>query len=214
MASKKVIQQLGRVGVALSAFGALTWLLWPSDVWKLEPEPLFVLLGALTSWGIAEWNLVFSTLDSDDQSDTSSHPHDLILYRRYKSLIDTNALVFLRDHDMGGSFSAEELVPFERLARDWRGADFEFHDEVLQQNFSEIITKVRQLVRTIAESANETQPGSNWLSLVPPRERGGFWSDEVSEKVERINNLATEAMSAIDDFERTCRTRIPDAYQD
>ncbi len=197
------ITKLGlRIGPALSTMGTLVWFLWPNAHWTPEPEPLLAFFVATVVWLFGKWKIA-----SDKNA---SHPNDIRLHQKFNALIDARSKKFLREHDLGGAFRNQSMEPFYDLENDWKGADFEFHDPKIQEEFEKVLNVNRKFCLLIAHNSDEVRQG--WTSLVPAHERGVFWSDQTAGRIKKINASATELVEHIDNFERTCRARMPDAY--
>lgn len=69
-------------------------------------------------------------------------PHDLALYRQFKTELDYEpCMSLLKGHDFGGTFHDDDVQPLFRFVASWRRPDREFNEEALQTQFAELLDR-------------------------------------------------------------------------
>jgi hypothetical protein len=76
------------------------------------------------------------------------HPHDVKLFVQTAPLIDPD-LDWLRDHDFGNSFPAHRGKGLYRIADEWRGPAYRFHDRKLAAAWSATHQAIDDLTRQL-----------------------------------------------------------------
>jgi len=171
----------------LFAMLALGWLLRPEGNWSIQPEPLVVFLPAFVVWVLAS---IYHP-----HGGISSHDQDLL--QKIRDKFDADVRMFLREHDFGGPFERTLSIPLLEVARSWQGADFDFDDPEMQEEWSELQSAIGQFSNLLAH----TYPlgGSGLQNAIPERERDeGIWSERTKNKVKEMNDLADKILSDVD----------------
>lgn len=187
-----------RIGTGLATLVTLTWFLWPTADWQLEPEPLGAFLIALGSWLAAEVVPVITEA-------RSPHRHDVELLDKLHELITPNHLAFLRDQDFGGTISPEPLDAFYRLADDWRGSAYEFEDKKVRLAFEKLLATARAFTELVVTF---TYRRRNFLSAKTEEDIQKGTSDVTRQRMRNMNTKATELSKEIEAFYRLARTRL------
>ena len=203
--------RIDRIGAGVSAMAALTWLFWPSADWKFEPEPAYAFGIALCVWIWRE--LSDSKASENAQTESRSHPHDLSLARKVRSVFDEETKRFLRFHDLGVTFRAELASRLFMVADEWRGIDYEFQDSDLNREMKELIQLTQEFSKELALASGPVRNNASLLSVPTDEERAGDWfSSETLEKVSELNELATRVLGAYEKLERLMREKLPSVY--
>lgn len=197
---------LARLGLGLSALGALAWFLWPTDSWKFEPEPAIAFGTALILWLGAEWKA---------SSGRPAHPHDVKLVRALMASISLEDSRYLKQQDFGAAYNNERLDGFWKIEWEAHAPGYGPHDPVLKKRFDAFLKKVRELSLLLAENGGPIGASACLCTIVPDRERvTDEFSDRTTALVKRVNNLADEVTQLYESLIKTARSRVPQAFGD
>ena len=109
-------------------------------------------LGSQGGWepAVTSLALLAGFLYQDLAQTKSGSTHDQKLYEKFLNEFPSNgrSVQFLKNHDMAGSFLAEELEEFDRFTSTWQNAEHEFKNELLG-------SYLRNLLRKSNEFQNE-----------------------------------------------------------
>ncbi len=119
--------------------------------------------------------------------------HDRTLYRKFLNDFPSNgrSAKFLKEHDMGNPFHADELSGFEGFVTTWQNAEHEFDDEYLGSYLRDLIQKSNAFY---IDYCTYIFVGSGNMRTMDLRD----WEDrpEVIQAQKRMNQLGTEIYQA------------------
>ncbi len=185
----------GRIIAGLGMFGALINGLAPDSARPLDLGKAATVFIAAVVWLYAE--LGASNVPS---------AADVALYQRIKSVIDSTALSFLRDHDFGASIRDLQTQPVSEICS-WHGADAEFQDKEIQKSWSLCRERFETLNRNYAEILGPTH-NPNRLAAIPPGTHDWDIPQHLQDNVARLNNNGSDAYRNFIDFDRLARKRL------
>jgi hypothetical protein len=112
---------------------------------------------------------------------------------------------FLRDHDLGASFYSSELEELHNFLRSWNDAEHEFNNPDVENKRRDLWKALNVFIRELDQYASSTHR-EGMLSIKEIRDnedRTMFFRVQ-----ERLNDLATEAYKAHQDFIREVRRHL------
>lgn len=109
-----------RITLGLAAMGAVAASLPVADGATFSTEKVVGIASAIGAW---LWSEVAG-------HPRPPHSQDLKLFALAVPLIDPD-LDWIKDHDFGNSFPATQGTGLMRIAQEWRGPAYEFHDKKL-----------------------------------------------------------------------------------
>ena len=119
--------------------------------------------------------------------------HDKNLYERFLTEFPSNgrSMRFLNDHDMGTSYLAEQLEEFDLFVQNWRDAEHEFHNELLNSYLRVLQEKANAFAAFKAFNVFANAGGVRTMDLAD------FETDPKKLKIkEMLNSMATEVYNA------------------
>lgn len=186
---------LGQALSGITALASLAWFLWPEEHWRVHPDALASLIVTLLAWIV-----------SLSPTKASSTKHDRELFQKFRDVVGEKERTFLREHDLGNSFSWKSLNGLTELADRWKGAEFEFDDPEMQKKLAEIVRRSAGFVYALSMDSQPLSGG--WASIISDHERGSFFSKETDKRVRGYNEQATELGETIDEFIRYARPKL------
>ncbi|MEJ0092702.1 MAG: hypothetical protein WDN46_04505 [Methylocella sp.] len=137
-----------------------------------------------------------------------SHPHDVELLQRFHRQIPLALKKFLRQHNFGNSFLLGKLDPLHEMNEDWVGADYEFHDAVVQAAFVDVRQAAHAFGELVVQRiyAMRGNPKMGWPKTDQDAEIG--IQPNTEQAIRDLNAKATALSKMIDTLERVARERI------
>jgi len=178
--------------------GAGAVLFWPSPVPPFDPEKALAFGTALAIWVFTEFYSEFKDSKPQCKEDIDLDLRDSSLSKRILEIITDDFVRFLRDHDLGGSFSDRNTTPLYRLVDFFKELSSRFNDTQLEQLRQDTENKADGLARALAYGASPIDANARRFSMIPTSEPDGLWSQATTEKVEAANSLATELFESIE----------------
>jgi hypothetical protein len=161
-----------------------------------------LLVGVSTAILGAYWQRV-ATMSSE-----MPNTHYVALLQRFRAEFSEARKDFLRDQNFWVTFPSSALDAVFEVAA-WRGAASEFTDERLEKSFA---TVKRHAVELASFAELRTWPhriAPNMHTALPDNHDEWRPAPETVAAVENLNRAAREFVTAVDEFERIARTRIP-----
>jgi len=141
-------------------------------------------------------------------SSEAPNTHDVALLRRFRAEFTEARKDFLRDHNFWGSFHSSALdAAFEVAA--WRGAASEFTDERLEQSFAIVKRCADELVSIAELRTGPHRVAPNMHTALPDNHDEWRPAPETVAAVKNLYRAARGLVTAVDEFERIARARIP-----
>lgn len=141
-------------------------------------------------------------------SSETPNTHDVALLRRFRAEWTEARKDFLRDHNFWGPFPSSALdAVFEVVS--WRGAASEFTDERLQQPFAIVKQRADEFVSIAELRTWPHRVAPNMHTALPDNHNERSPAPETAAAVENLNRAARALVTAVDEFERIARARIP-----
>ena len=137
------------------------------------------------------------------------NPHDVDLFREFRSLITPGVLDFLAHHDFGTPLRLSALDPVEKIAAGWLGARFEFVDPELQAAFHPVVVNMRALLGKTGERIFMMDENPNFGTPKTYIDRAQGMTQSTRDGIREMNALAHELWRSIDAFERIANATIP-----
>lgn len=192
----------GRFTSGVAAMLMLVWLLWPSEPWRLEPEPLMAFALAFIAW-------LFSLAEPGRSSSVAGGSnHDRGLFDRFKETLQEDERQFLREHDFGGAFDRARMSGIREISATWRGASFEFDDPALEAEFTPLLQAIQTFSTDVARMTNTLRGQTDFVSAVSEKDREGEWSERTVANIKKMNNDAEALTARLDAFIRTARKAL------
>ena len=156
--------------------------------------------------------LALFVLERKDHSNLSAPaplitPADTALFDKLLKLLAPNdVILFLREHDFGGSFSREDIAPLHTFVALGKNPDNEFIDTSLETERQFLLNSASKLAMEIATKTAPNSAGN--LSVLPNHLVNSPRPEWVIREAKELNEAATEFVELYDKFIRFCRTRI------
>ncbi|WP_123567262.1 hypothetical protein [Pseudomonas vranovensis] len=120
-----------------------------------------------------------------------------------KLLIDLpsngRSIVFLRDHDLGGSFNQTNLDEIEKFVLDWNCVERKFLNGDLEEKREILWSAFNKFNSKLAMNAYDLHGGPMY-SCIPDQFRGREWPSHVEEKIDELNALSTQCFKIYTEF--------------
>jgi hypothetical protein len=94
-------------------------------------------------------------------------PHDVDLYRRFRTLVSDHEIRFLEDYDFGNSLDMRYLKGVLELAEVWRGARYEFSIAEFEDRFRPVKQTARLFAECVAQHVHHVRGNPNWGTTKP-----------------------------------------------
>lgn len=190
----------------IALFGVLAteaWLLWNPVGWDLKWDALAGFFGALLALFILE-RKDHSPLPNQTPLITSA---DTALFDKLlKLLAPDGVILFLREHDFGGSFAREDIAPLHTFVALGKNPNNEFIDTSLESERQLLLNSASKLAMEIATKTAPNTAG--YFSVLPNHLVNSPRPEWVNREAKELNEAATEFVELYDKFVRFCRTRI------
>ena len=200
-----------RVGSVLSVLGSLTWLLWPSANWRVEPEPALALLTALAIWisqEVADWRGLADR-------DAKAHPNDVELAKRFQVTFDSDVRRFLRDQSFGSVFRSDIMDRLYLVDANWSGVEYRFEDADLDNQLSELLRLNSDFCAKMATYSGPARGSANLISVPTDEERSrDKFSDHTLAHIKELQMLADQVLEAMEKLQKTIKKKIPQSFVD
>jgi hypothetical protein len=122
-------------------------------------------------------------------------------------LLDSkNIMVFLREHDFGGAFPRNEIEPLNVFVNLSGDPDQTFLFDELEQQRLQVVQKARTLSKLIGVDTHPRQ--GDLISVLPEDYVNRIRPEWIEENATKLNNAATEFVSAFDEMVLTCRKKL------
>jgi hypothetical protein len=136
------------------------------------------------------------------------HPHDVELLETVRGQLPVGLQRFLHDHNFGDAFRRDILDPIHQMNEDWRGARFEFHDERVQEAFTELRKLAQELGILTGKYLFALDSNLALCSPETDEDRRRGIQPSTLKAIAAMNAKATSFAESVDAFERTARNRI------
>ncbi|WP_417808249.1 hypothetical protein [Thioclava sp.] len=203
-------QTIARIGFALSAMGALAWLLWPrSTGFSLEPEPLFTFLTALAVWGFTEFKTSEEFVRAVPSTGNDiARTRELAAYHRFQ------LRHILHDQDLGAGIEPRYLSEAGMLLHEMETGAFFFHNSSAQTLLDSFKQSLSAFVCYFSLHSTPERYGSVTLQHVIP------YRTKISEavpqrhynEIEESNRLASLAWGDFDALVGWLRENVVEAF--
>jgi hypothetical protein len=203
-------QTMARIGFALSAMGALVWLLWPHPTgFSLEPEPLLAFLSAFAAWILAE----FKTSEEfppvlPPSGNDNGRTRELAAYHRYQ------LRHILHDQDLGAGIEPRYLSEAGMLLHEMETGVFFFHNNSAQALLDSFQQCLSAFVHYFSLHSTPECYGSVTLQhVIPYRTKvSGDVPQRYYNEVEESNRLASLAWGDFDVLVGWLRENVVEAF--
>lgn len=204
---------LGKVGGAVAAVGAssatgiLPWIVYSAAHkylgWDLRPSdaPLWfgvflVVAGLGTAVLGAYWQR-----PGQQPVQRTIRPHDISLYKRFRTLVTDNEIAFLKDYDFGNSFDMRYIKGVLELGEQWQGARYEFSIAEFEARFQAVKQSARLFAEAVATHVHHVTGNPNWGTTKPDNYDGNY-GPALRAANKKLNDRATEFHREVTEFER------------
>lgn len=203
-------QTLGRIGFGLATMAALTWLLWPSNGWSLDAEPLNAFVLAFVVWLFTEFKM------SEEVIYRASTPNDIRLGREVFSYSTWVFRELLKDHDYHRGIRPRYFSEATGLLHESELGIAHFQDRKVQRKYDDFITRLRLLIDHMTQFSTPERFGSVTLqSIIPARIFDDMnISEQHRTEIREANRLATEAWKAMVPLIAEIKIRIPEVFDE
>jgi|GEM_PF-1637626 len=126
---------------------------------------------------------------------------DRELFRKLLTDLPSNgrSIVFLRDHDLGGSFNESNLDEIEQFLISWNSVERRFLDEDLEAKRQSLWESLNRFSAKLAMNAYDLRGGPMY-SCIPDQYRGRDWPPHVEAKIDELNALGTQCLNQYNEF--------------
>ncbi|AQT58895.1 hypothetical protein [Cellvibrio sp. PSBB023] len=163
----------------------VAWFLWNPEGWKFEWEPIVAF--TLTLAG-------FIAADIHDKPKETTSPNDIALFKKFQECLPINgAIKFIKEHDFLGSFTIEEISPFNRFVYEWENPEHEFIDIELEALRKELYGLIKEFTQAIGRYSS---PNSMGRQSVRVHSQEGI--PEFEKKFEQEAGIINNAASAVE----------------
>ncbi len=213
---------LGKIGGTIALAGATSALgLWPwiaSSIaheylgWETPPAdtPLWfsialVFIGAGTAILGTHWQR-----QSQKTAVSPARPHDLDLYRRFRTLVSDNEISFMKDFDFGNSFDMRYIKGVLEVGEVWTEARYEFSVPKFEDRFGVVKECARLFAESVATHVHNVNGNPNW-GTTKPLHFDGNYTPALRTIHRELNERATAFHREVTEFERLVR---PELFRD
>lgn len=164
----------------------VAWFLWNPEGWEFEWEPIVAF--TLTFAG-------FIAADIHDRPKETAHPNDVALFKKLQECLPANtAIKFIKEHDFLGTFTIEEISPFNRFVYEWDNPEHEFLDLELEKLRKELYRLVKEFTQAIGRYSS---PNSKGRQSVRVNSQQGI--PEFEKRFEQEAGIINCAASAVEE---------------
>ncbi|OYZ62544.1 MAG: hypothetical protein B7Y04_11710 [Gallionellales bacterium 24-53-125] len=182
------------------------WLLWNPTGWEFKWDALAGFFGALLALFVLE-RKDHSVPTQTFTAIESVTPTDIHVFEKLLALLDPNRVIlFLREHDFGGSFSRDDIAPLKTFVAVGKNPDSEFIDPAIEKERKILLEAARKLVMALGKNTSPTS--SDNLSVLPSHLVNSPRPDWVIREAKELNEASTAFVDLYDNFIRFCRLRI------
>jgi hypothetical protein len=191
---------------AISCMVASGWVGYSYHAGDVTFEPVLAVLAGL-AWVFAEYK------DGSAPPAVTLHPHDVVLGLRLKGLFDERSRRFLREHSFGKIYRDTQLRSVRDIS-DWRGSEFEFVDQELDNISSEVVRLSDELYEKLCTYAGPVSNLDGFFSVPLDNERSADrFGQETTDRIADLNSLAARIAEEVDRFEKAFRRLSPESYR-
>ena len=135
-------------------------------------------------------------------------------YEDLVGLLTRNEISFLNEHDFGNVWARRLTWPLFELVETRNSAEYEFHDEVLEERRGKLFDAATEMVKSLAANSHWTRNGAEMLELVGSERRReeppeGEHFERYESCRQELNRLADAVVKTYDELIREARTRLP-----
>lgn len=185
-----------RITLGLAFVGAVVIGLWPDHDRNLDIEKLVACIVAGAAWLAAE-------LGSAVREPSA---HDIALFDRIQSLLDDDALIFLKEQDFAVNFHGGLTAPVNQIAQ-WHGPNYVFNDSAIQARWEKTSAKIQELsglyVKTLV-GTDKPEIVTAWLLGYPRHNQ----PEHAKAEVEALNVTASQVYQDFSEFVIFVRKRL------
>jgi hypothetical protein len=196
----KIIQLLttvqGRLVTGIILIAMVVKGLWPDHPPPVDPAGVVEILGAALAWLFAELAGM-----------RPPSKHDIELFDEFTDKIPQRIINFLRDHDFGASFHNPGVEGIYDVSS-WQGSRFEFLDDFIQKKWNMTHANIVKFANLFALNTSPVHDSIEWLTVHPTMGDPENPEPHIAERIQKLNNAATELANEIDQFERLARKRL------
>lgn len=203
-------QTLARLGAGYSMFGALVWLLWPSDTsFVNNPEAWFTLGTVTIIWHLTEFKL------SEELTPRTTSLNDIRVGRELIELHAGELRYLLKDTDLWTFVDDEVYSRLGSLCDRWQRGTFCFTNRKMNAELSSLMERLLALRLKIA---NDTVP-----EMISGKLRTGYKPfylvsqeeyDRRDNESKKANEIASQAWVLLDLIAERIKKRIPEVLND
>lgn len=203
-------QTFGRIGFGLAAMVMLGWFLWPSEVWAVEPEPLFSFGVALVVWIFAEFK------KSEEVIFRDATPNDIRLGREMLAYSTWEFRELLKNHDYHRGIPPRFLSEASALMGEVELGTAFFQDRKVQDKFSSFSNELGRFVTYFGNHSSPEQYGANLLQAIIPYDLFDEYriSDKHRDEIKEANRLAEAAWGHFVPLISEIKHRIPEVFDE
>lgn len=209
-----------RRSAGLCCVGAAIWV--GAAEWSLDvPFDALSLFGAtFLAWVGAEIHTSIhyasntAAPEQGGERDCTLTPHDIRISRVFREGFPTEVKRFLREHHFGEAYHESKTEPLEHLSHEWRGVDFEYDDDELQER---TVATILALNRFLADLHNSSgiaarYPATTYSVPTDEERANDRFEDYTVQSIARLDAGASELIDFYEEVERLMRTRAPDEF--
>lgn len=198
-----------KYSILVSMLGCLAWFLWNPDGWKFEWEPIVVFIGLFGSY------IAVDIKSHGSSQKDLGHVNDIALFKKLQKALPSNgSITFIRDHDFGGSFNLEIVIPIKEFSYYWDNAEHEFVDEELEVLKKDLIKKASEFSLAIGKNTSPNSKGFQSVypdtHLDPPEE----FEKRIRSEIKEIHDAADELIKSHQKIMRVGRKKLNISSQD
>jgi hypothetical protein len=128
-------------------------------------------------------------------------PHDIALYKRFRTLISDHEIAFLKDYDFGNSFDMRYIQGVLELGERWDGARYEFSVAEFEDRFMAVKQSSRLFAESVARHVHHVRGNPSWGTTKPDNFNGNY-TPSLRAANKELNNRATNFHREVTEFER------------
>lgn len=135
---------------------------------------------------------------------------DLNLFQRFLSDFPSNgrSILFLRDHDLGGSYHENNLTDIDEFVDNWDNVEHHFLDTEIEAKRAELWFNCRRFTYDLAMHSYDLH-GGPMFTCIPDNCRGAWdYPPHVEAKLKSLNESASECYKLHQEFVFFTRTKL------